>query len=137
MPYKTFVGVNTNSALVHVSNADGAQMNAEISDNIIYGTKTPVLVEDTNAATVTGVNNWIQANAGAGPLSGSVQSSSPGFRNAAAKDYTLTNGSVCIGAANASVFGLPGREYFQNEITNRLWRIRAAAQDIGAFESTS
>src|SRR5579859_6047690 len=46
MLYNTFVGVNTNSALVHVSNADGTRMNAEISDNIIYGTKTPVLIED-------------------------------------------------------------------------------------------
>ncbi len=80
--YNTFVGVNTNSAFVHVSNADGTQMAAEISDNIIYGTKT-------------------------------------------------------IGAANASVFGLPGREYYLNELTNRSWRIRAAARDLGAFESTS
>lgn len=137
MLYNTFVGVNTNSALVHVSNADGTQMTAEISDNIIYGTKTPVLIEDTNAAVVTGVNNWVQTNASAGPLTGSVQSGSPGFRNSAAKDYTLANGSACIGAASGSVFGLPGREYFQNEFTNRAWRIRAGARDLGALQSTS
>src|SRR5207245_2888544 len=83
------------------------------------------------------LNNWIATNASAGPLIASVQSSSPGFRNSSAKDYTLTNGSLCIGAANASVFGLPGREYFRNEITNRFWRIRPAALDIGAFESTN
>jgi len=52
--YNTFVGVNTNSALVHVSNADGTAMIAEISNNIIYGTKTPVLIEDAAAATVSG-----------------------------------------------------------------------------------
>ena len=137
MLYNTFVGVNTNSAFVHVSNADGTQMNAEVSDNIIYGTKTPVLVENSGAANVSGVNNWIQTNASAAWLAGSVQSVSPGFRNVATKDYTLTNGNVCIGAASAAVSGLPGREYFENEITNRRWRIRAAAQDIGAFESTS
>lgn len=136
MLYNTFVGVNTNSALVHVSNAGGTQMAAEISDNIIYGTKTPVLIEDTNAAVVTGINNWIQTNAAAGPLIKSVSSASPGFRNAALKDYTLTLGSSCIGAAGL-VYGLPGREYFLNETTNRLWRERPAARDLGAFESTS
>ena len=135
--YNTFVGVNTNSAFVHVSNTNGTQMAAEISHNIIYGTKTPVLIENTNFAVVTGFNNWLQTNAPAGPLTGSVQSASPGFRNPAAKDYTLTNGSACIGAANATVSGPPGKEYYQSELTNRMWRIRAAARDIGAFESTS
>jgi hypothetical protein len=137
MLYNTFVGVNTNSALVHVSNADGTQMTAEISDNIIYGTKTPVLIEDTNAAVVTGVNNWIQTNADQGTLAGSVLSSSPGFRNSAAQDYTLSTGSACVGTASGSVFGLPGKEYFQNEITNRSWRIRDSAWDLGAFESAN
>ncbi len=135
--YNTFVGVNANSAFMHVSNADGTRMNSEVSNSIIYGTKTPLLIEDTAAATVTGVNNWLQTGAGAGPLTGSVEAPSPGFRNAALEDYTLTNGSVCIGAATAAVYGLPGREYYRNEITNRQWRIRAAASDLGAFESTS
>jgi hypothetical protein len=79
----------------------------------------------------------IQTNASAGPLTGSVQSASPSFHNPAGKDYTLLSSSACIGAANAAVYGPPGREYFQNEITNRMWRIRAAARDIGAFESTT
>ena len=137
MLYNTFVGVNTNSALVHVSNANGTRMSAEISDNVIFGTRTPVLIEDAGAATVTGVNNWLSTNATAGPLANSVRSTSPGFRDAAAQDYTLLSGSACIGAADGAVFGLPGREYFLNEATNREWRIRAAARDLGAFESTS
>jgi hypothetical protein len=137
MLYNTFIGANTNGAFVHVSNTNGTPMTAEISDNIIYGTKTPVLIENSNATTVTGFNNWIQTNASPGPLTGSIQSASPGFRNLAAKDYTLTNGSVCIGAANASVFGPPGEEYYQNEVTSRMWRIRAAARDLGAFERTT
>lgn len=136
MLYNTFVGVNTNSALVHVSNATGTRMTAEISDNIIYGTKTPVLIENAAAAVVTGINNWMHTNASAGPLTGSVRSVSPGFRNPAAQDYTLTNGSPCIGAAGLAA-GLPGKEYFRNETTNRLCRIRPAAQDLGAFESTT
>jgi hypothetical protein len=135
--YNTFVGNGGSSAFVHVSNADGTQMNAEISDNIISGTTRPTLIEETDTGTVIGVNNWLRTNANAGPLTDSVKSASPGFRNPAALDYTLTNGSVCIGAARATEFGLPGREYFLNETTNRQWRIRAAARDIGAFESTS
>ncbi|HLH54957.1 MAG TPA: hypothetical protein VKY92_15205 [Verrucomicrobiae bacterium] len=136
MLYNTFVGANTNSAFVHVSNADATQMNAEISDNIIYGTKVPLLIEDTNAATVIGSSNWLQTNATASPLTNSVKSADPGFRNVAAQDYTLASNSACIGAAGL-IYGLPGREYFQNEITNRQWRPRATARDIGAFESTT
>jgi hypothetical protein len=137
MLYNTFVGVNTNSALVHVSNADGTQMTAEISDNIIYGTKTAVLIEDTNNAVVTGHSNWLQTNALSGPLTGSIRSAAPGFRNPSAKDYTLVAGSPCIGAATASVSAFPGQEYFQGETTNRLWRPRNTALDLGAFESTT
>lgn len=135
--FNTFVGNGGSAAFVHVSNADHTHMNAEISDNIISGTTRPFLIEDTNNGVVTGRNNWLKTNATVGPLTDSVQSASPGFRNPAVEDYTLTNGSVCIGAASASVFGLPGREYWLNEVTNRQWRIRAAARDIGAFESTS
>jgi hypothetical protein len=135
--YNTFIGNGGSAALVHLSNADGTRMNAEMSDNIIYGTTRPFLVENTNVGSVVGVNNWLQTNATAGTLSGSVKSATPGFRNAAAQDYTLAPGSVCIGAASAAVYGLPGREYYRNELTNRLWRVRAAARDLGAFESTT
>jgi len=140
--YNTFVGNGGNAIFIHVSNADGTQMTADISNNIIFGTTRPALIENPNTASVTGVNNWIRTNAVVGtPTSGnltaSIRSASPGFRNAAAQDYTLTNGSVCINAASPTVFGLPGREYFFNEATNRQWRIRSAARDLGAFESTS
>src|SRR5208282_500554 len=135
--YNTFVGNGGSAAFVHVSNADQTQMNAELSDNIISGTTRPFLIEDTNTGFVTGMNNWLKTGATVGPLTGSVQSASPGFRNATAEDYTLTNNSLCIGAASAAVFGLPGKEYYLNETTNREWRIRNAARDIGAFESTT
>ena len=128
--YNTFVGGNTNAAFVHVSNADGTKMTAEISDNVISGTKTAVLIENTTAATVSGMNNWLQTNASAGPLTASVRSAAPGFRNPAGQDYTLGPNSICVGAANATVFGLPGREYFLNEVTNSMWRIRAAARSV-------
>jgi hypothetical protein len=135
--YNTFVGNGGSAAFVRLSNADGTQMTAEESDNLIYGTTRPYLIENTGVGTVSGVNNWLQTNATAGTLTGSVRSATPGFRNTALQDYTLAPGSTCIGTANYSVYGLPGREYYRNEPTNRMWRIRAAARDIGAFESTS
>jgi hypothetical protein len=135
--HNTFVGNGGSAAFIHVSNADGTQMSAEESNNIIFGTTRPVLIENTNKASVFGSNNWMQTNALVAPFTASVQTASPGFRNAAAKDYTLAPGSACINAGNPSVFGLPGKEYFLNEVTNRMWRPRAAARDIGAFESTS
>ena len=135
--FNTFVGNGASTAFVHVSNADQTPMNAELSDNIISGTTRAFLIEDTNTGIVTGRNNWLKTGATIGSLSNTVQSASPGFRNAAAKNYTLTNTSVCIGAASAAVYGLPGKEYWLNEATNCEWRVRAAAHDIGAFESTS
>ncbi len=135
--FNTFVGNGGSTAFVHVSNADHTHMNAELSDNIISGTTRPFLIEYATTGTVTGQNNWLATGATVGPLFGSVQSATPGFRNPAAQDYTLTNTSVCISNASASVYGLPGKEYWLNEATNRQWRIRAAARDIGAFESTS
>jgi hypothetical protein len=135
--YNTFVGNGGSAAFIHLSNADGTQMTAEESDNIIFGTTRPVLIENAAKASAYGSNNWMQTNATVAPFTATVQSSIPGFRNAAAKDYTLAPGSACINAANSSIYGLPGKEYFQNEITNRLWRPRAAGRDIGAFESTT
>lgn len=135
--YNTFVGNGGSAAFVHLSNADGTQMAAEESDNIVYGTTRPYLIENPGAGTINGLNNWLQTNATVGTLSGSVRTATPGFRNAGSQDYTLASGSACIGTANSSVYGLPGKEYYRNEATNRMWRIRAAAHDIGAFESTS
>ena len=135
--FNTFVGNGGSAAFVHLSNADHTRMNAELSDNIISGTTRAFLLDYAASGTVSGQNNWLATGVTVGPLTGSVQSASPGFRNPAARDYTLTNTSVCINAASAAVYGLPGKEYWRNETTNRQWRIRAAARDIGAFESTS
>jgi hypothetical protein len=135
--FNTFVGNGGSTAFIHVSDADHTHMNAEISDNIISGTTRPFLIEYAATGIVSGQNNWLPTGATLGPLTGTVQSSAPGFRNPAVQDYMLTNTSVCINAASASVFGLPGKEYWLNEATNRQWRIRAAARDIGALESSS
>jgi hypothetical protein len=114
-------------------------MNTQISDNIISGTTAPYYIEDASNGSASGVNNWLPTKATVGALLNTVQSASPGFvnTNTAVEDYHLAAGSVCIGAADTQVYGLPGREYFYNETTNLMWRPRAAARDIGAFESTS
>jgi hypothetical protein len=135
--YNTFVGSYGSSQFIHLSNADGTKMSAEISDNLIYNTTVPYYVETPAAGTVSGVNNWLGTGASSAGLTGTVAGSSPGFLNAAGGDYHLSVASACRAAANSSPYGLPGREYYYNETTNLMWRIRAAARDIGAFESTS
>jgi hypothetical protein len=135
--YNTFIGTYGSSQFVHLANADGTVMTAQISDNIISGTTVPYHIENSSSGSVTGFNNWLPLNAVPGALTNAVQTASPGFRDPVMEDYHLAAGSACIGAANATIYGLPGKEYYYNEITNRLWRPRAAARDIGAFESTS
>jgi hypothetical protein len=135
--YNTFVGNGGSAAFVHLSNADGTAMNAELDNNVIAGITLPARIEYTNTGVVTGVNNWAPTGAITNWLTATVLSASPGFRHAAAGDYTLTNGSPCIGAASPAVFGLPGKEYYLNETNSRQWRIRNTARDLGAFESTT
>lgn len=132
----TYVGANTNAAFVHLSNADGTRMTAEVVNNIIYGTKTASLIEDANRGTVVGGFNWLQTNASPGLLTNSFQTQTPGFRNLPAKDFTLAAGSACIGAATPTVYGLPGKEYFLNESNKCQFQIRSTARDLGAFQSS-
>lgn len=133
----TFVGNGGNPAFVHLSNADGTAMSAEVSNNLIYGTTRPTLVENVSAGPVSGVNNWLMTNATSGPLTGSIRSASPGFSNPAAQDYSLASNSAAVGRADTTVVGLPSREYFQNEGNPRQFRVRPAVHDVGAFESTT
>jgi len=136
--HNTLVGNGGHAALVHLSNADGTTMTAELSNNIVSGSSaSPVLLETAAVATVTGTNNWLPTGVAGGGLAGTVSSASPGFANAAAKDFTLAPGSPAIGAASGSVNGLPDQEYFRDETQARGYRLRATARDLGAFESTT
>lgn len=132
--YNTVVGAGAHAAFIHLSNADGTQMTAHLSNNIISGTSQPVLIEDKSKADASGSHNWIQTGADGTGLSGSITGASPGFNGAASDDFTLAAGSACLGAADTSVTGLPTEEYFQNEVVTRMYRDRAAAKDVGAFE---
>ena len=133
----TLVGNGGRAALVHLSNADGTAMSAELSNNIISGTSVPALVETAAAATVTGEHNWVAAGVDPGPLAGSVQSADPGFRDPSSEDFTLAATSPAIGAAGPAAEGLPDHEYYRDETLTCMYRLRATARDLGAFESTT
>ena len=107
--FNTFVGNGGSTAFVHVSNADHTHMNAELSDNIISGTTRPFLIEYAATGSVSGQNNWLPTGAILGPLTGTVQSAAPGFRNPAAQDYALTNTSVCINSGERGRVWLAGK----------------------------
>jgi hypothetical protein len=129
------------AAFVHLSNANDTNntfMSAQVANNIIFGTTQPTLVEDAGHGTITGGNNWLATGVNPGPLTNSVFSSSPGFANAAANNYTLVPGSAAIGHGALLVPGLaPVKEYYRDQTLTREYRIRASANDLGAFESST
>ncbi|HEY5960412.1 MAG TPA: hypothetical protein VIV60_27855 [Polyangiaceae bacterium] len=137
LSYNTFVGSGGHAALVHLANADGTSMSAELSNNVIYGTSRPTLIDDQLHATVAGANNWLLTGADAAGLTGSVFGADPSFKNAAKNDFSLAAGSSAIGAALGSVTGLPTAEYYRDEALTCSYRARTQAKDIGAFESTT
>src|SRR5580658_661076 len=134
MLYNTLVGAGGHAALVHLSNADGTTMSAELDNNLVFGTTVATLVEDAQHATVTGSNNWLQTGTPTGGLTASVLGSDPGFNSAGSDDFVPLASSPCVGAANVAVSGLPVAEYYENETVARMYRVRASAKDIGAFE---
>jgi hypothetical protein len=136
--YNTVVGpTGGRAALVHLSNADGTTMNAELDDNLIAGTTAATHVETTSVGKVTGAHNWLPTGADATGLTATVFGANPGFTNAAQEDFTLASGSSAVGAATALATGAPDHEYFRDETVTRLYRLRGMAHDIGAFESTT
>lgn len=132
----TFVGNGTHAAFVHLSNADGTPMKAEIDNNIIYGTSMAQMTEDTANGVITGQNNWMATGSDDTNLTGTLFGADPKFNGAAAKDFTIGSGSLCLGGA-AVVANVPDREYFQNEANARMYRVRTAVHDIGAFDGTT
>ena len=136
--YNTFVGPSGgHAALVHLSNADGTTISAELDDNLVVGAARATLVEQSAAGQVTGTHNWLATGTDGTDLTASVVGADPMFKNGAGGDFTLAAGSTAIGAAQPTAAGAPDREYYRDEIVARMYRARAAAHDIGAFESTS
>jgi hypothetical protein len=134
MLYNTLVGAGGDAALVHLADGDGTMMTAELDDNLVYGTSVATLIDDTSAASVTGSNNWLQTGTETNGLTGSVFGTNPSFNDTASDDFVPLASSACVGAANDTVAGLPVDEYYENEVVTRMYRVRASAKDIGAFE---
>ncbi len=132
--YNTLVGAGAHAAFIHLSNADGTTMSAELDDNVLSGTTVATLVETAGSAMVTGTSNWLQTGTSTTGLTGSVLGADPGFTAAATDDFVPLATSACVGAANDTVTGLPTDEYYENEVVTRLYRVRGSAKDIGAFE---
>ena len=128
----TVVAAAPQGALVHLSNADGTKMSAVITNNVLTVSTTAFKIEDTNNGTVTGASNWFESGTSAAPLTGSIFGSDPNFGGS----YRLAGGSACIGAAT-SVQDAPITEYYLDDQTTRMYRVRASVKDLGAFESTT
>ncbi|HVY39543.1 MAG TPA: hypothetical protein VHM31_16505, partial [Polyangia bacterium] len=140
LAYNTFIGpTGGHAAFVHLSNADGTTMNAELDDNLIVNATAAANVEDSSAGHVTGTHNWLTTGTAAAGLTGSVFGLNPMFKDAANEDFTLTAASTAIGAASEAIgpTSIPVQEYYRNETVARMTRARASAHDIGAFESTT
>ena len=140
LAYNTFIGpAGGHAALVHLSNADGTPMSAELDDNLIVGAGAAVNVEDSSAGHVSGTHNWMTTGTVATGLTGTVFGLNPMFKDAANEDFTLAATSTAIGAASETIGPtlIPVEEYYRNETIARMTRARASAHDIGAFESTT
>ncbi|MES1164952.1 MAG: MYXO-CTERM sorting domain-containing protein, partial [Verrucomicrobiota bacterium] len=140
LAYNTFVGLTGgHAALVHLSNADGTPMNAELDDNLIVGAAAAVNAEDSSTGHVTGTHNWLTTGTTAIGLMETIFGPDPMFKDAANEDFTLAASSTAIGAASQTIGPTlsPVQEYYRNETVARMTRARASARDIGAFESTT
>ncbi len=140
LAYNTFVGpLGGHAALVHLSNADGTPMNAQVDNNLIVGAGAAVSVEDSSTGHVSGTHNWLTAGTASSGLTETVVGLDPMFKNAANEDFTLAEASTAIGAAAETIGAtlIPSAEYYRNETVARMTRARASAHDVGAFESTT
>jgi MYXO-CTERM domain-containing protein len=126
----TIIAAAPQGAIVHLSNADHTKMSAVISNNVLTVSTTAFDIEDMTNGSVSGQNNWFLTGTAVAPLTGSVFGSDPQF----AASYRP--GNALIGAA-ASVQNTPITEYYLDDKTTRMYRVRASVKDIGAFESTT
>jgi len=130
-----FVVTQPQGIAVHLSNADGTTMTVRMDNNLISG-GSPYLIENSANASAAGTNNWMPTGSNPLALSNTVFGTNP-FKDAPARDFTLAPGSTAIGAASTSTASQPTLEYYRDESVSRMYRPRASANDIGAFESTT
>ena len=135
MDHNTIIGTYTyDQRLVDMRN-DGVAIKVHLNNNIIYQ-QFALAVPHTASATnwsVDGKNNWVTTGTQTGKVTATLTGSNPGFTSASAGDYTLTTSSPCVGQA-ATLTAPPTKEYYKDEKTSAMYRPRATAKDIGAFE---
>ena len=128
----TVVAAAPQGALVHLSNADGTKMSAVMTNNVLVTSTTAYKIEDTNNGTVTGSNNWLQTGTNAGALTASIFGSDPMFDTTLA--YRPTQTGPLFNGADPSVQNAPVTEYYLDDKTTRMYRVRQDVFDVGAFE---
>ena len=135
MEHNTIIGTYTMSQRMVELRNDGVDTKAHLSNNIVYQQYElvkPHTATKTNWS-VDGKNNWVTTGTKVGTLTGTITGSDPGFTNVLNRDYTLTAASACKGKA-ATLTTPPSKEYYKDEKTVAMYRPRATANDIGAFE---
>jgi hypothetical protein len=132
--WNTFIGNGTATTLVRHANAALDATKSDLSNNVIVGATNIFAYDDPSKATTSGSHNWLLASAtSTGSLTGTITGIDPMLD----VDHRPKSGSPLIGKADDAVTPLPGFEYFQNETVTRMYRVRKAAMDVGAFESTT
>jgi hypothetical protein len=131
----TPVGAGKTQRLVNMLNDSGIATHVHLSNNIIYQVASLSEVASTALSnwSVDGKNNWVSAGTSVSGVTGTIFGATPGFVDANAKNFTLTASSACRAKA-ATLAAPPTKEYYRDEVVKLMYRARASALDLGAFE---
>ena len=139
MVYNTIVGTTVAAGheqrLVNLRN-DSVDTHVVLDNNVIHNVRDVAEPREPGQSnwSISGTNNWVSTGTAASELAANVEGLDPGFENGASDDYRPASSSPLLDAAGVSSTGVPTLEYFQNEDNARMYRVRASADDIGAFE---
>ncbi|MBN2714324.1 MAG: hypothetical protein JXX14_00640 [Deltaproteobacteria bacterium] len=137
--YNTIIGTPRSSGQTHnllnLRN-DSIDTHATLENNIIYNVGSIAELANVNMTnwSVVGQNNWVTAGTDVTYISNSIEGSVSPFTDVANLDFTLSENSTAVGAAESAPAEMPVREYFLNEETICAYRERQTADDLGAFE---
>ncbi|MBN2672338.1 MAG: hypothetical protein JXX29_11705 [Deltaproteobacteria bacterium] len=139
LQYNTVIGTPRNPGQSHTLlnlRNDSIDTHAVVNNNIIYQMGQVVEVADAGLSnwSFAGAFNWVSAGTELSSLSDSTEGADPGFADAEALDFTLTESGSAVDAANPSLGTEPQAEYYLNETVARGFRVRESADDAGAFE---
>ena len=138
--YNTIIGNGGPACLVSIHNAGLQFGGVTASNNIVYNLKTAQANQGGSNWSFTGSNNWFPAGSDVAGLARTVFGTDPGFRNLSDDDLALLPGGAAVGKADPNAggaAGVPGKEWYKDEVTILRYRTRSASKDLGAFESTT